>query len=143
MSVDTRPSVLALGVRRTRLEVLQFFRARDAVVFTLAFPVLLLAIFGSVFSGDVGESGVSFAQYFAAGMVASGIVRIVLAFQMKEGTPWIWVVLSGLITVLLGGMILLHWPLSSLWVLGVLLGVDLVFAGMSWIVMGLGLRKLA
>ena len=81
--------------------------------------------------------------FLGAGLVASGIVRIILAFNMKEGTPWIWVVLSGLITALLGGMILLHWPLSSLWVLGVFLGIDLVFAGISWIVMGLGLRKLA
>src|SRR4051794_28155656 len=76
-----------------------------------------------------------------AGLVASGIVRIVLAFQMKEGTPWVWVAVSGLITALLGGIILAHWPLSSLWVLGVFLGVDLVFAGMSWIMMGMALRR--
>jgi len=41
-----------------------------------------------------------------AGLAASGIVRIVLAFQMKEGTPWIWVALSGVVTTLLGAMIL-------------------------------------
>jgi uncharacterized membrane protein HdeD (DUF308 family) len=78
-----------------------------------------------------------------AGLVASGIVRIVLAFQMKEGTPWIWVVLSGLITIFLGATILMHWPLSSLWVLGLFLGIDLVFAGVSWIMMGLALRRAA
>lgn len=76
-----------------------------------------------------------------AGLVASGIVRIVLAFQMTGGTPWVWVALSGLVTVLLGGMILAQWPLSSLWVLGLFLGIDLVFAGFSWIMMGLALRR--
>jgi len=75
-------------------------------------------------------------------LVASGIMRLVLAFSMKEGTPWLWVVLSGLITLALGVIILLHWPVSGLYILGIFLGIDLVFAGVSWICVGLGLRKL-
>jgi len=73
-------------------------------------------------------------------LVASGIVRIVLGFSMKEGMPWIWVVLSGAITTLLGMVILAHWPVSSLYVLGIFLGIDLVFAGVGWIFVGLGLK---
>jgi uncharacterized membrane protein HdeD (DUF308 family) len=76
-----------------------------------------------------------------AGLAASGIVRVILAFQMREGTPWGWVVLSGLITLLLGLMILAKWPVSSLWVLGTFLGIDLVFAGVSWVVVGLALKR--
>src|SRR5262249_16127002 len=49
-------------------------------------------------------------------LVASGIMRLVLAFGMKEGTPWLWVVLSGLITLALGVIILLHWPVSGLYI---------------------------
>src|SRR5467141_3156795 len=45
-----------------------------------------------------------------AALVASGIMRIILAFGMKQEMPWIWVVVSGVITLLLGGMILAHWP---------------------------------
>jgi uncharacterized membrane protein HdeD (DUF308 family) len=75
-------------------------------------------------------------------LVASGIMRLVLAFSMKEGTPWLWVVLSGLITLLLGAIILVHWPVSGLYILGIFLGIDLVFAGVSWISVGLGLRKI-
>src|SRR5260370_27992389 len=41
-------------------------------------------------------------------LVASGIMRVVLAFGMKEATPWIWVVLSGLVTFLLCLVILAH-----------------------------------
>src|SRR6202040_1112122 len=41
-----------------------------------------------------------------AALVVSGIMRIILAFSMKEGMPWIWVVLSGVITLLLGALIL-------------------------------------
>jgi uncharacterized membrane protein HdeD (DUF308 family) len=78
-----------------------------------------------------------------AALVASGIMRIFLAFNMQHGSPWMWVVVSGLITLLLGVIILIHWPVSSLYVLGIFLGVDLVFAGASWIGLGLGLRQSA
>ena len=74
-------------------------------------------------------------------LVVSGIMRIVLAFGMKEGMPWMWIVLSGVITFLLGAIILAHWPVSSVYVLGLFLGIDLVFAGVGWIGLGLGLRR--
>ena len=76
-----------------------------------------------------------------AALIASGIMRIILAFSMKEGTLWIWVALSGVVTLLVGLIILAKWPVSSLFVLGLFLGIDLVFAGASWIGIGLGLRK--
>jgi uncharacterized membrane protein HdeD (DUF308 family) len=76
-------------------------------------------------------------------LLVSGIMRIVLAFSMKEGMPWIAVALSGVITILLGGVILAHWPVSSIYVLGIFLGIDLIFAGAGWIAIGLGLRQRA
>lgn len=63
----------ALGMRRVRIELLQFVRDRESAFFTMILPVLLLIVFGSAFSGDIVE-GVSFSQYFLAGMLASGIV---------------------------------------------------------------------
>ena len=59
---------------------------------------------------------------------------------MRQAAPWVWVALSGLITLLLGGVILAHWPVSSLYTLGIFLGLDLVFAGVGWIGIGMGLR---
>jgi uncharacterized membrane protein HdeD (DUF308 family) len=76
-----------------------------------------------------------------AALVASGVMRIFLAFNMQHGSPWMWVVVSGVITLLLGLIILIHWPVSSLYVLGVFLGVDLVLAGAGWIGLGMGLRQ--
>ena len=48
------------------IELKQFFRERDSVVFTFLFPVILLAIFGSVFNDEIAP-GVSFTQYFGRG----------------------------------------------------------------------------
>jgi uncharacterized membrane protein HdeD (DUF308 family) len=79
--------------------------------------------------------------FLGIALIASGIMRIVLAFSMQAVMPWIWVLLSGIITLLLGLVIVAHWPVSSLYVLGIFLGVDLVLAGASWIGIGLGLKS--
>lgn len=63
-----------LGVLRGAIEIKQFLRQRESVVFTLFFPVLLLFIFGSVFKNTIAP-GVTFSQYFVAGMIASGLVN--------------------------------------------------------------------
>jgi len=68
------PSALNLGIRRGKLEIIQFARQRESVVFTLLFPMILLAIFGSVFKDTIAP-GVTFSQYFVAGMIASGLVN--------------------------------------------------------------------
>ena len=77
-----------------------------------------------------------------AALVASGVMRIILAFSMKRQSPWIWVLLSGVITLLLGLLIWAHWPVSSLYILGVFLGIDLIMAGAAWIGLGLGLLRI-
>jgi uncharacterized membrane protein HdeD (DUF308 family) len=74
-------------------------------------------------------------------LLASGVMRIALAFSMKDEMPWIWVAVSGVITLLLGLIILAHWPVSSLYILGLFLGIDLVIAGVGWIGIGLGLKR--
>lgn len=65
---------LRIGLLRGSLELKQFLRQRESVVFTLLFPVILLFIFGSVFQ-DLIAPGVTFSQYFVAGMIASGLVN--------------------------------------------------------------------
>ncbi len=75
---STSLSIATLGLRQATSEVRQFLRSREQVIFTLAFPVLLMSIFGSVFTGELG-GGVKFTQYFVAGMIASGLMAT--AFQ--------------------------------------------------------------
>ena len=68
------PGTLRLGLLRGQMEIIQFTRQKEAVVFTIFFPVILLAIFGSVFKNTIAP-GVTFSQYFVAGMIASGLVN--------------------------------------------------------------------
>jgi ABC-2 type transport system permease protein len=68
------PGTLKLGLLRGQMEIIQFSRQKEAVVFTIFFPVILLVIFGSVFKNTIAP-GVTFSQYFVAGMIASGLVN--------------------------------------------------------------------
>lgn len=70
----SKPTALSIGFERGGLEIKQFMRQRESVVFTMLFPLILLAIFGSVFSNSIAK-GVTFSQYFVAGMIASGLVN--------------------------------------------------------------------
>ncbi len=76
-----------------------------------------------------------------ASLLASGVVRLFLAFSMNRETPWVWVALSGAITLLLGLLILARWPVNSVYILGVFLGIDLIMAGAGWVGLGLSLRR--
>ena len=85
---------LRLGRSRVGIELRQFFRDRESAVFNFALPMVLLVIFGSVFANqDMGASGVTFAQYFLAGMIASGVLytsfqnlAIAIPMEREDGT---------------------------------------------------------
>ncbi|MDQ1289945.1 MAG: transporter permease [Actinomycetota bacterium] len=84
---------LRIGLSRTVLELKQFFRERDSMVFTFLFPVIMLFIFGSVFKDQELPGGVSFTQYFTAGMIATGVMlssfqqlAISIAVERDDGT---------------------------------------------------------
>lgn len=86
------PSVATVYRSRASVELKEFFRQRESVVFTLLLPVLLLVVFGAVLDFDLGE-GVSFTQYFMAGIIAAGILgaslqnmAISIATERSDGT---------------------------------------------------------
>ncbi|SDO36512.1 ABC-2 type transport system permease protein [Klenkia soli] len=77
---------------RAGVELKEFFRQRESVVFTLMFPVILLVVFGAVLDYQIGE-GVTFTQYFMAGVIAAGILgaslqnmAIGIATERSDGT---------------------------------------------------------
>jgi uncharacterized membrane protein HdeD (DUF308 family) len=78
--------------------------------------------------------------FLGASLIASGVVRLFLAFSMKRESPWVWVALSGVITLLLGLLIVARWPVNSVYILGLFLGLDLIMAGAGWISLGASLR---
>jgi ABC-2 type transport system permease protein len=68
------PGAWGLGLRRGALEIKQFFRQRDQVVFTFAFPVVFLFLFASIFKDDVRGAGITASQLYVPAMMAAGIM---------------------------------------------------------------------
>ena len=71
------PSTANLALRRTRAELLAFLREREAVIFILAYPLIMMAIFSSVFGQEeqgTAAGSVPYAQYFLPGMIATGVM---------------------------------------------------------------------
>jgi ABC-2 type transport system permease protein len=91
------PGTLRLGLVRGGVELLQFVRERDSMIFGFAYPIVMLAIFATVFGDDdpIVANGVTvnFAQYFLPGMVATGVMlstyqtlAMSIAVERDDGT---------------------------------------------------------
>jgi ABC-2 type transport system permease protein len=117
----SRISALRLGWARGGLELKQFFRERDAVVFTFSLPIVFLLIFGSIFHGEVLHTGVDIKQVYVASLTASGIASVSfmnlgvgIAVERDDGTlkrlvgtpaPWSVYFLGKVLMVLAIGVI--------------------------------------
>jgi uncharacterized membrane protein HdeD (DUF308 family) len=71
-----------------------------------------------------------------------GALEIIAYFRLKNERASTWMLFNGIITLILGGMIWLHWPSSSIWAIGILFGVNLLMTGMTRLMFGLAARKL-
>jgi uncharacterized membrane protein HdeD (DUF308 family) len=78
----------------------------------------------------------------AASFIVGGLLRIIVSLGDRP-PAWPWVVLHGVIDLVLAGLILSGWPGSSLWAIGLLLGIDLLFHGWSWVILALSVRTYA
>jgi len=77
-------------------------------------------------------------------LIAVGVSRIIMAIQIRGAVDgWYWSLLSGLVSILLGGMIIAQWPVSGLWVIGLFVAIELLFNGWSTIFVALAARKAA
>jgi uncharacterized membrane protein HdeD (DUF308 family) len=98
------------------------------------------AIAGGILIADPLTASVLLTLAFAAALIASGAARIYLALRDWDALSWL-LLLSGIIGVLAGLVILAKWPLSGLWVFGLVVGVDLLVHGSWWVASGFSARQ--
>lgn len=77
----------------------------------------------------------------AALLIVGGLFRLVAALTIRF-PAWGWQLLSGAISVLLGLMINKGWPDNSVFIIGLFLGIELVFAGWYWVMLSIGIANL-
>ncbi|TVR96878.1 MAG: hypothetical protein EA406_10985 [Rhodospirillales bacterium] len=76
----------------------------------------------------------------AATLVAVGLMRIIMAFQVRSEPGWAWAAVAGVFTIGLGLVIMAEWPLSGLFVIGLFIAVEMLIQGFSDIGMALARR---
>ncbi len=88
--------------------------------------------------------GVSTLTLLLSGVIlAEGVLEILAYFRLRNMHAAPWLLINGVVTLLLGGLIWFHWPSSSVWAIGTLVGVNLLMTGISRLMLGLAARKLA
>lgn len=102
---------------------------------------ILYVVVGFMMVGNPEAAAISLTLLIALFLFIGGIFRIVAAltghFQHSA-----WVLLNGVITLALGIMIWRQWPFSGLWVIGLFIGIDMIFYGWSSVMVGLVAKRL-
>jgi uncharacterized membrane protein HdeD (DUF308 family) len=75
-------------------------------------------------------------------LIVSGAFRVVAALVMRF-QDWGWALLNGGITFFLGVIINRQLPEAALWVIGLFIGIEMLFNGWAWVMLALGLRAVA
>ncbi len=74
-------------------------------------------------------------------LLTEGVFELILAFRLRPQQNWAWVLVDGIVTLLLGGMIWFQWPFDAPWLIGTLVGASILFTGISRVMLSLNTRS--
>lgn len=122
-------------------EVFQAFSASQWRGFLLRLLIgALYFIGGAILIYDPLAASLIMTLIFGVALIATGVVRLFQAIMYWNWSGWL-LFASGIIGILAGLIILAKWPITGLWVLGFVVGVDLIVHGIWWISLGWELRN--
>jgi uncharacterized membrane protein HdeD (DUF308 family) len=102
---------------------------------------ILYLVVGMMFITEPVESAVAVTLMLAAALLFVGVMRIIVALS-TDFQHRIWLLLNGAVTLALGLMIWFQWPASGLWVLGLFIGIDMLFYGWALVMLAIGVRSM-
>ena len=142
--VLTMASVLFFGILLLiggGVQFVQAFKCKGwkGIVWHVLIAILYVAA-GVVVVGNPLGASVILTLFLAGMLIVVGLVRIVMAFQMRGFKNWIWPLLGGIISIILGAVIMAGWPVSGLWVIGLFVAIELIVNGWCYILVALAAR---
>lgn len=138
-------SVYFIAITLTISGVLQLIYAFQTTgigktIFWLLIALLYIVAGGIIFIHPI-EGIMIVTLTLASALIVIGVFRVINGIQIYRMMNSWWVIASGIITFILGICILASWPLDSLYILGLFLGIDFIFSGWSYIAFYLALKK--
>jgi uncharacterized membrane protein HdeD (DUF308 family) len=85
------------------------------------------------------EAALTLTVLLAISLLAGGVLRIALAL-IQRFSGWGWMILNGVVSILLAAAIWRGWPISGLEFIGLIVGIEMMFCGFSWTMLGLTAR---
>ena len=141
----TLVSMVFFGVLLIIAGVSQFVDVSKCREWKPAFWHALIAVFyvigGAIVIYDPFLASTLITALLAGVLIVIGCSRLVMAFSLKDAPGWGWLVAAGFIAVLLGCMILMQWPFSGLWIIGLFIAIQMIVDGWSYIFIALALRN--
>jgi uncharacterized membrane protein HdeD (DUF308 family) len=101
---------------------------------------ILYAIVGFMLVANPEASAVALTLLMAIFFIVAGIFRIIAALSMRF-PHWGWMLISGIAALILGVLIWRQWPASGFWIIGLFIGIELIFTGWSWVMLSLAARR--
>lgn len=122
-------------------EALQsFWQPKWGGVFLHLMLGILAAVVGFHLVSSPMEGAFVLSLVMAIYFIVAGIFRAITAIAMRFPN-WGWVLLSGVITFGMGVLIKSQWPISGLWIIGLFIGIDMIFSGWSYVMLALAAKK--
>jgi uncharacterized membrane protein HdeD (DUF308 family) len=103
---------------------------------------VLYAVAGFVMVANPALAAVTLTLLIAMILIVAGLFRLFVAFSTPLDHRG-WLILNGVVSILLGVMIWRSWPVSGLWVIGMFVGIDMIFDGWTEIMLALSVRRTA
>jgi uncharacterized membrane protein HdeD (DUF308 family) len=103
---------------------------------------IVYAVGGLLIMNEPVQGALVITLFLIVALMIGGILRIVVAVRHREINGWWLMALSGVISVLIGFLLYASFPWSGLWVLGTLIGVELLVQGATWLMFGIALRRM-
>jgi uncharacterized membrane protein HdeD (DUF308 family) len=123
--------------------IVQAFQSRPVRGFWLNLIVgILYVIAGIYILFNLGAAVLGLTLAFGVLFIVEGIFTIIMAFTNRSGHRMSWLVaLNGIVTLILGIMVLNRWPSSAIWLIGLYVGISLLLSGISLLVAALATRR--
>jgi uncharacterized membrane protein HdeD (DUF308 family) len=148
MSVSlTLVSVLFFGwlvIIGGAFQLVEAFKVKGwkGILWHLLLGVVYLFAGGIIVYDPVGGA-IALTMFIAAALIAAGVLRIILAFQLKGEPGWWWPLVGGLLSVVLGVLIMAGWPSTALWIIGMFIAIEMISNGWSYIMIALIAKRTA
>lgn len=101
--------------------------------------IIAIVVGGFVLS-HILAAMIALSVILAVFLIVQGIFKLAVAIQLRGITNWGWLVFSGILALALGCFWII-WPLSAAWVIGLFIGVDMLFSGLATVMLSVSIRK--